>query len=51
MEGSFYRIRGSNGNRWFPLAKIIQGVFEIFKETILEFKREFQRLNFFFLRN
>jgi len=41
MEGSFYRVCGSNGNLWFPLAEIIRGVFEVFKKIILEFDRGF----------
>jgi len=51
MEGNFYRVCGSNRNRWFPLAEIIRGVSEVFKKIILKFERGFQRLNFFFLWN
>jgi len=51
MEGTFYRVYGSNENQRFPLAEIIRGVSEVFKKIILEFERVFQRLNFFFLRN
>ena len=48
-KNSFYRVCRSNVNRWLPLAEIIRGVSDIFKKIILEFEREFRRLNFFSL--
>jgi len=47
MEYGFYRIRGGDGNRRLPCARIVRGVSEVFKKIILELERKLRRLNFF----